>query len=299
MRQSGYNLVGDRVQQSCLEVQASMPDFSLSESVEDGMDLIIELGFVMFFGNVAPEIIWLFCASNLIRIRAWGWKLLFAVRRPFPAGSPGLGTLNKVVGLMSVCSVWCNILLCMSLNLQYRSARGDVLTWLEDVVGSVPAKGTDLVEEANWRSMLAVFLVLERTLFLARGFIDYCILHSSHPVEIEEKRRDAMITAYYKLIIEDAKVQEQQGMTEATVEALVPVLESPALSPREWQPVGVEQILRACSELHPEAQEATVPPFTLRDPGFEAHWDEQDGDGDAAQLPMSACCSLQGSGAPL
>merc|ERR1712032_1657027 len=101
------NLVhGGSVHQSGLEVQASMPELSLSEQIEDSMDLMMELGFVLFFGNVAPEIICLFCTSNLIRTRAWGWKLLFAVRRPFPFRSAGLGSLNKVVGYMSACSVW-------------------------------------------------------------------------------------------------------------------------------------------------------------------------------------------------
>lgn len=293
-RSTGYSWVSERCQQSSLEIQASMPEFSLSEDVEDCMDLIIELGFVLFFGCVAPEIIWLFCVSNLIRIRAWGWKLLFAVRRPFPSSSAGLGTLNKVISLMSMASVWCNILLCLSLNLQYRSSKGDILSWLEQIIGYT----ADIVpeEDVNWKALLPVFLVLERTLFFARGLIDYCLIHISGGVELEEKRRDAMITAYYKLIIEDAKVEENQGMAETSVEALVPVSGEPpgALSPRAWCPVGVERILRASRDAGPEA-DADVPPFTSRDPGFEHPWDEQDtGDEEEPSLLASPCCGSAG-----
>jgi len=279
-RQSGYNLVQDSIHQSGLEIQASMPEFSLSEQIEDSMDLIIELGFVLFFGNVAPEIIWLFCASNLIRIRAWGWKLLFAVRRPFPVRSAGLGSLNKVVGYMSACSVWCNILLCLTLREQYKSSKGDVLAWLEQLVRTeLESKG------ASWKSTLAMFLILERALFLARGVIIDGITQSRRPLELEEQRREAMVSAYYKAILEQ---EQQRQMTETEVEALIPKPqeEGPSTSiPREWLPVGVERILLACRS-NSEVHDNTVSPFTMKDPGFESAWGDLDNSMEISMLDL-------------
>merc|ERR1712032_1362267 len=102
-------------------------------------------------------------------------------------------------------------------------------------------------------------------------------------------RRDAMITAYYKLIIEDANVEESQGMTESSVEALVPVagdIPGAPLPPKAWYPVGVERILKACREIKPEAETA-LHPFTSKDPGFEYPWDEQDLDEDVEALLLA------------
>jgi len=273
-------------QQSSLEIQASLPENTLSEDVEDVMDLIIELAFVMFFGCIAPEIIWLFCVSNLIRIRAWGWKLLYAVQRPFPLSAAGLGTLNKVVGILSASSVWCNIFLCLMINYHhYRSSSADVISWLEGVVGTTSHDSvSDL--SVSWKTLLAVFLVLERSIFLLRGLIDYYIRHRAGVMELEEKRRDTMITGYYKVIIEDTKAEDNQAMSETSVEALMPVgAELPGEpSARSWYPVGVEKIIRACRQVGSEA-EAVVPPFTARDPGFEYPWEDQETEDEADAAP--------------
>eukprot|EP00415_Alexandrium_ostenfeldii_P003457 UN3457 len=102
-----------------------------------------------------------------------------------------------------------------------------------------------------------------------------------------------MVTAYFKLIIEDDKVEESQGMSETSVEALTPVgAELPGVPlARAWYPVGVEKILRACRQDNPEA-EAVIPPFSARDPGFEHPWDEEDtyDDADISPSDLSRCC---------
>merc|ERR1712137_1519616 len=106
------------------------------------MDMIIELGFMLFFGSIAPEIVLLFCASNLLRLRVWGWKLLFAVRRPFPACSNGIGLWNRVVYVMVVCAVWCNAVLLVIFNSKAHGTHRDLFFWLEKLVTeTVPGSG--------------------------------------------------------------------------------------------------------------------------------------------------------------
>merc|ERR1711920_314476 len=121
--------------------------------------------------------------------------------------------------------------------------------------------------------MLAVFLILERILFLTRWFIDYVLPAKLRIVEIHEKRRDIMVNAYYKLLLEDPDADDPCRGGHSQVEALVPVDPEDCVgeAPHEWQSVEIDQIVRACSEVHPETQEATITisPFQARDPGFE------------------------------
>merc|ERR1719498_2138506 len=84
------------------ETQAHLPEYTVAEEVYDIMDVIIELGFVLFFGFVCPEVITLFFLSNSMRLHALGWKLVYTMRRPFPDSASGLGTVfEHVFALMA------------------------------------------------------------------------------------------------------------------------------------------------------------------------------------------------------
>merc|ERR1719456_1206524 len=124
------------------ETQAKMPEYTLAEEVYDVMDVIIELGYVLFFGFVAPEVITLFLLSNLLRVHAFGWKLVYTMQRPFPHGASGLGVVfERVFHVMSRCAVACNIILIL-LTTSEQDAQHDTFEWLKEYL-SRPETGME------------------------------------------------------------------------------------------------------------------------------------------------------------
>merc|ERR1719456_176111 len=136
------------------ETQAKMPEYTLAEEVYDVMDVIVELGYVLFFGFVAPEVITLFLMSNMLRVHAFGWKLVYTMQRPFPDGASGLGVVfERVFHVMARCAVACNIVLILLTN-SGEDVHHDSFEFLKEYF-SRPAEGAG--RERDWKSMLTVF----------------------------------------------------------------------------------------------------------------------------------------------
>jgi hypothetical protein len=82
---------------SYLEAQSQMPPRDKLQIVCDQLDVVIQLGYVLFFGVLRPRISILFLCISLIRVHAHAWGLLGDNRRPFPEATHGLGVRNEVL----------------------------------------------------------------------------------------------------------------------------------------------------------------------------------------------------------
>lgn len=153
---------------SFMETQAKLDSYEVKEDVWERIDIMMELGYVLFFGFVAPEIIALLLVSNLIRIRAFGWMLLYALRRPFPRGADGLGkTMNFLYRVMCRAAVLINIVLLTLYNAQSPRSE-DVFLWLRS---QVTTQAPGVPRQSDWKAIMTVILVVDIVAYLIQKVI--------------------------------------------------------------------------------------------------------------------------------
>lgn len=189
-------------ERSYVEQQKELPVYTLEDEVWDEMDVVMELGFVVFFGCVAPEVIALFFVNNLLRLRLWGFKLLFAVRRPSPMGAAGIGMWNKVVSNMTVCAVWCNLSLLIMMHSEGPAERDFFFRIKRFLAGR---EAETVKRELDWRAMLAAFFVLERALTLTTKAIWTFFSETPESVKRYRKRREYMVNAYNDILMSNSE----------------------------------------------------------------------------------------------
>jgi len=175
-------------QRSYLELQRNMPAYTLDYDVADKVSQFIGLGFVLFFGLMASETLLMFFFGNLIRLRAWGWKLLFGMQRVFPQSADGLGIWNTIIYAMSAIAVYSNIAQIILINAQ-GPVDDDIFLSLKRLVAT-EAEGVS--RENDWKTMMVTFFVVERGIFIVRWFIDVAIPDQGEEAVIAQKRRDVM-----------------------------------------------------------------------------------------------------------
>lgn len=251
------------------EAQAKMNEYSLAEEITDRMDVWVELGYVLFFGLVAPEVILLFLLSNLFRIHATGWKLAVTMRRPFPEGSAGIGkSFSTIFSIMSHCAVASNIVLLLIQNSAGPEGQ-DLLRWLKLAVGN-PAEGER--RDLDWKLMFGTFWLLERCVASIRLAIDSCIPDIPHSVQLQRQRREAVQRELQAMSVSALKKwegQELQRAYEATRVGKECVLVLTGY--HTWALTAPELVASsACN----------VPPWSPEDPDFEQPWLTQETTGD-------------------
>lgn len=201
---------------SYVESQAHMPKYSLSEEIYDSMDCIVELGYVLFFGFVAPEIVFLFLLSNLLRVHVLGKKLVNAMRRPVPSKSAGLGTIfDHVFYMTSRLAVACNIILIL-LTTSEDPANRDSLNGLKELL-SRPTEGAG--RERDWKTLIVVFFVIDLAISLLRYSIDLVIPDVPSRVVLAMERREAIKTRLIAQATSELKKWEGRELERAHLEA--------------------------------------------------------------------------------
>lgn len=195
---ASYTVLGDEaLHYSFQEAQAKLPRLSIADEVWERIDVIIELGYVLFFGFVAPEIATLSFISTLLRLRAMGFIYINAVRRPFPRGANGIGEEFKVLyRFMCRVAVSSNIILLLFYNAQGPRSQ-DLFLWLKYAVG-VPQE--EIPRAMDWKVMLVIFLILDRFVVMCQFMIDYSISDETHEVALSYKRRDDIEAAFHSLM---------------------------------------------------------------------------------------------------
>jgi hypothetical protein len=249
---------------SFAETQGKMPEYTLAEEVYDVMDVIVELGYVLFFGFVAPEVLTLFLMSNCLRLHALGVKLVYTMRRPFPVCAPGLGVVfYKIFRLMSRAAVACNILVLLLTNSDFRG-KSDYFLWLKELL-STPLEGSE--RSRDWKSMIVVFFVTDTAVNLLRWAIDLVIPDVPADVVLDKKRKRQIHMQLIRRATSELKRWEGKELEQAYRE-----VEEDAKKPqilltdfengcdKQWAPIeNMDDIKKVC-------------PWLPQDPGFEKPW---------------------------
>merc|ERR1719276_408352 len=91
-------LGGQRPPKLCYaETQASYTEFRIRQQIEMMLQLVISLGFVIMFGNVAPLIVPFCLAVFVVQLRVTAFLLVTTSKRPFPRRAFGIGAWQAVV----------------------------------------------------------------------------------------------------------------------------------------------------------------------------------------------------------
>lgn len=200
--EGAYVQLGAKERKSFVEIQKELPENDIKNQIEEDMEVTIGLGFVLFFGMVAPEVFLFFFLASLIRLRTWGFKWLFALRRPMPQGAPGLGHMNQIYRLMMRFAVASNIALMV-----VKSAESGhdiflpmklLLTNPEEDIGN------------DWKSMLVVALLLDRFVVILQHQIDQLVPDIPEEVWVHRKRREHAVSLYQNLLVHTAEGGEVQ-----------------------------------------------------------------------------------------
>mmetsp|Transcript_41580 Transcript_41580/g.114564 ORF Transcript_41580/g.114564 Transcript_41580/m.114564 type:complete len:944 (-) Transcript_41580:115-2946(-) len=83
---------------SFFELQVHMSTYGSTELTNDYLNILLPLGFVIFFGMVSPESVLLLLLALLFRVRTSAWKLLHVYRRPYPSFVQDIGVFNDMLG---------------------------------------------------------------------------------------------------------------------------------------------------------------------------------------------------------
>lgn len=152
---------------SFVEEQSKYSDFSAAEQVQNMIQLVVPLGYVMLFGGIAPFIIPMAFVVFAISLRAGGYTLLSASKRPVPREMYGIGAWKEVVnGLMYIGLLFSGFLL---------ASYGDMLdgTWMITRI-----------------SIVGVFCLFVCTIW---GVIDFLIPSTCQSVEVMAARRTRVV----------------------------------------------------------------------------------------------------------
>mmetsp|Transcript_58105 Transcript_58105/g.138234 ORF Transcript_58105/g.138234 Transcript_58105/m.138234 type:complete len:1087 (-) Transcript_58105:131-3391(-) len=241
------------------EAQSRLPEYTELEAIADRMDVIVELGYVLFFGLVAPEVVLLFIMSTMIRLHAMGWKLVLAMRRPFPSAASGLGVaFEHVQVIMSQAAVACNVVLILITNAA-RPADYDLFQWLRGTL-TTPDESMDRLHD--YKAMLTMFMVLVGLILFMRFFIDFAIPDSPTDVLLQLERQKAIADEFQRRVVEDMKQWEGKELERAYHEAPERNRHPRVLTKAfGWMPVRAQGVVTS-------GQRAL--PWSPQDHGFEA-----------------------------
>jgi len=248
------------------EAQAKMLEYTPTEEIYDRMDVWVELGYVLFFGLIVPDIILLFLVSNLMRVHALGWKLSYTMRRPLPDGSDGIGnTFRKIFKAMAQVAVGSNIVLLLINNASGTLPEEDLFNEFKAAVGTADHNVT---RNQDWKLMLTVFLLVERGVSFWRSAIDSAIPDVPAEVQLQRKRRIvvqeelAKLTTAYERQWEGRELQ--RAYTEKTEEHRVQVL----TKDHSWVMATAPSVAAGQSRTATTLVGQLLP-WTFEDPDFE------------------------------
>jgi len=192
---------------SYLEAQAKLQEYRPTDEAEDRIAGFINLGYVLFFALVAPQIIPIFMIGNVVHLRGLMWKLMHVYQRPFPAGASGLGNeLHKIFVFMTKVAIACNLVLVLMINSEGTEVE-DIFLKVKENLSTV-----SFPRDKDWKSMLAVFFLLERFVTVVQLTIDYYVPDEPRTVTVELKRRQVIEREWYKLMLNDDERQEMDAM---------------------------------------------------------------------------------------
>lgn len=89
-----------------IEEQSKFNDLAIPDQVEQVLQLVIALGFVCFFGCVAPLIVPFCLVVFMVYMRAFAWQLCHCTKRVMPKVSIGIGLWRNVVGFLMYASIF-------------------------------------------------------------------------------------------------------------------------------------------------------------------------------------------------
>mmetsp|Transcript_42132 Transcript_42132/g.111023 ORF Transcript_42132/g.111023 Transcript_42132/m.111023 type:complete len:972 (-) Transcript_42132:369-3284(-) len=90
---------------SYIEEQGKMGPYQRDEQITDMMGMVIQLGFLMFFGAIAPGISGIMFVAWAIQLKTWAWKLTNSCKRTLPRFSDGIGQWNNVMSVVGYCGI--------------------------------------------------------------------------------------------------------------------------------------------------------------------------------------------------
>lgn len=98
------------------EEQSKLTDYRLREQIQSMVQLVIALGFVLFFGAVVPVTIPLCLLVFVISLRSSAYMLLTYTKRPPPRKQMGIGRWRQVIQMF----MYGNVLFTAILTISYR-----------------------------------------------------------------------------------------------------------------------------------------------------------------------------------
>jgi len=141
------------------------------------LELVLQLGYVMLFGNVAPGIILVCLALLAVRFRADAWKLCNLYQRPRPYFEGSLGAVNDILRFVAKFSPYSLI--------------------------ALPLFNLDIFEPLGFRWKIILFLAAKELLDMLRQSIEQMVSDLSDRARTMQIRRRYVLT---KLVQRSAKV---------------------------------------------------------------------------------------------
>jgi len=114
--------------------------------------------------------------------------------------------LHKIFVFMTKVAIACNLVLVLMINSEGTEVE-DIFLKVKENLSTV-----SFPRDKDWKSMLAVFFLLERFVTVVQLTIDYYVPDEPRTVTVELKRRQVIEREWYKLMLNDDERQEMDAM---------------------------------------------------------------------------------------
>lgn len=164
-------------------LQADMLEYGNRDLTDDWLDVLLAVGWTMFFGSIAPVLVFFLLVVIAFQIRCDAWKLLNVYRRPYPRIVKNIGSFDTLLVAFGYCMIITNVgLLRIQLGSRVKitSAMGmDGLNISRDWFGRL-----ELLLEALTCVIVIAFLSL---LWASSGLL---MPNETYFLRLEERRQD-------------------------------------------------------------------------------------------------------------
>lgn len=179
-RQSSLNTVHTTVDHayelSVIEADVKKAEYDDDTLIYDYLEILFPLAFVMFFSKYAPfAILVLALLTTMCKLRTSAWKMVWAIRRPFPERANGIGVWNETLHSIAYASIFFNIL--------------PFLVEMDMYFVYFPALKAYRERAGTLATKITVFCVMQNSFLFLKHIIDWLIPEHSGALKLAKEQQ--------------------------------------------------------------------------------------------------------------
>lgn len=165
---------------SLLELQSKMCQYTGQDERADYLSIVFPVAFVMLFGTMMPAMVPLAYLALTSQIRTHAWKMVDALRRPFPVKTSGIGVWDPIMTFISYVGIFNSIGLLV--------AQVEGLGWM---VPGFPTLAKNLqIDPDGLAAKALLFFIFQNIAALYKLLFDFLVSDVTVKTSLERERQE-------------------------------------------------------------------------------------------------------------